>query len=123
MSMSIDNYVGQLGDLYNNANNTTASKLENSLSTDYAKASDEELMEVCKQFEAYFLEQVMKGMESIIPKSDEDEDSSMTQTVDFFKDTMYQELASKSTETQGLGLAQTLYESMKREYKIERYNL
>ena len=44
MSMSIDNYVGQLGDLYNNANNTTASKLENSLSTDYAKASDEELI-------------------------------------------------------------------------------
>ena len=118
MSISIDNYVGQLGDLYNNANNTTASKLENSLSTDYAKASDEELMEVCKQFEAYFLEQVMKGMESMIPKSDDDEDSSMTQTVDFFKDTMYQELASKSTETQGLGLAQTLYESMKREYKI-----
>ena len=54
----------------------------------------------------------------MIPKSDDDEDSSMTQTVDFFKDTMYQELASKSTETQGLGLAQTLYESMKREYKI-----
>ena len=43
--MSIDNYVGQLGDLYNNTNNTTASKLENSLSTDYSKASDEELMD------------------------------------------------------------------------------
>ena len=74
-------------------------------------------MDVCKQFEAYFLEQVFKGMESMIPKSDE-EDTSASKTVDYFKDTMIQELASQSTETQGLGLAQMLYESMKRDYQI-----
>ena len=74
-------------------------------------------MDVCKQFESYFLEQVMKGMESMIPKSD-DEDSSVSQTVDYFKDTMLQELASESTDSRSLGLAQTLYESMKREYDL-----
>ena len=99
-------------------NSTRQSDVEKTFKQKDKVQTDEEMMEACKQFEAYFLEQVMKGMESMIPKSDDDEDSSMTQTVDFFKDTMYQELASKSTETQGLGLAQTLYESMKREYKI-----
>lgn len=118
MSIAIDSYINQLGDLYGNTTNNTTSKLEDSLSNDYSKATDEELMEVCKQFESYLVEQVMKSMESMIPKDEDDEDSSMTQTVDFFKDTMYQELASQTTESQGLGLAQTLYESMKREYKI-----
>lgn len=117
MSLSIDNYASQLGDLYNTTNSESTSKIENSLSSDYANATDEELMDVCKQFESYFLEQVMKGMESMIPKSD-DEDSSVSQTVDYFKDSMVQEIASESTETQGLGLAQMLYESMKREYDV-----
>ncbi len=117
MSLSIDNYASQLGNVYGTANDSSASKLEDTLSGDYSKATDEELMDVCKQFESYFLEQVMKGMESMIPKSD-DEDSSMSQTVDFFKDTMIQELASESTQSQSLGLAQSLYESMKRQYDI-----
>ena len=39
--------------------------------------------------------------------------------VDFFKDSSLQELASTSTETQGLGLAQMLYEQMKRNYNME----
>ena len=117
MSLSIDNYASQLGDLYNTTNSTSSSKLDSTLSTDYSEATDEELMDVCKQFESYFLEQVMKGMESMIPKSD-DEDSSVSQTVDYFKDTMLQELASESTDSRSLGLAQTLYESMKREYDL-----
>lgn len=117
MSMSIDNYAAQFGDLYSKTDNTSASRLENTLSGDMSKATDEELMDVCKQFEAYFMEQVLKGMEKMIPKSDE-EDSSISQTVDYFKDTMLQEIANQSIETQGLGLAQTLYESMKRQYHL-----
>ena len=38
--------------------------------------------------------------------------------VDFFKDNALQELASTSTEKQGLGLAQMLYEQMKRNYNL-----
>ena len=118
MDMSIDSYVGGLTSLYDSTNNQTAAQLQNKISgTDYSGASDEELMEVCKEFEAYFLEQVFKGMEKMIPESDS-EDSTASKRVDFFKDTMIQQIASDSTQTQGLGLAQTLYESMKREYQI-----
>lgn len=117
MSLSIDNYMNQLNDVYNQVGNSSASKLEDKLSGSFESATDEELMDVCKQFEAYFMEQIIKGMEKMIPKND-DEDSSMSKTVDYFKETMIQEIASESTNTQGLGLAQTLYESMKRQYSI-----
>ena len=36
--------------------------------------------------------------------------------VDYYKDNMVQEIASMSTETGGLGLAQMLYEQMKINY-------
>lgn len=49
------------------ANNATASKLEDQLKTGYKNASDEELMSACKQFEAYFLEQMFKAMQKTIP--------------------------------------------------------
>lgn len=117
MSLSIDNYMNQLNDVYNQVGNSSASKLEDKLSGSFESATDEELMDVCKQFEAYFMEQIIKGMEKMIPKND-DEDSSMSKTVDYFKETMIQQIASESTNTQGLGLAQTLYESMKRQYSI-----
>ena len=38
--------------------------------------------------------------------------------VDYFKDNAIQDLAATSTEIQGLGLAQTLYEQMKRNYGL-----
>jgi peptidoglycan hydrolase FlgJ len=73
-------------------------------------ASDEELMEACKSFEAYLLEQVYKGMEKTVLKSEEEENDYLAQ----FGDMLYEEYAKDATEGQGLGLAQMLYESMKR---------
>lgn len=74
-----------------------------------SSATDEELMEACKSFEAYLLEQVFKGMEKTILKEEED-DPYLNQ----FGDKLYEEYAKSATEGQGLGLAQMLYESMKR---------
>lgn len=40
---------------YTNAANQTTSKLQDKLnSSDYSKATDDELMDACKQFESYF---------------------------------------------------------------------
>ena len=33
-------------------------KMKNTVSKDYSQATDDELLDVCKQFEAYFLEQI-----------------------------------------------------------------
>lgn len=73
-------------------------------------ATDEELMDACKSFESYLLEQVFKGMEKTVMKSDDEENDYMAQ----FGDTLYEEVAEDATESQGLGIAQLLYESMKR---------
>lgn len=72
-------------------------------------ASDEELMEVCKSFEAYLLEQVMKEMKKTV-HSDMDKNDYLEQ----FGDMLYEEYAEKATENEGLGLAQMLFEAMKR---------
>ena len=97
--------------------NLSTKKMQDTVSKDYSQASDEELLDVCKQFEAYFMEQVFKQMEKTIIK-DESSSGTSTALVDYFKDSALQELTKTSTETQGLGIAQMLYEQMKRNYGL-----
>ena len=97
--------------------NVSSKKMQDTVSKDYSKATDEELLDVCKQFEAYFMEQVFKQMEKTIIK-DESSSGQTTALVDYFKDSVLQELTKTSTETQGLGIAQMLYEQMKRNYEL-----
>lgn len=91
-------------------------KMKNTVSKDYSQATDDELLDVCKQFEAYFLEQIFKQMEKTIIK--DEENSSTSTLVDYFKDSAIAELATQSTQTQGLGIAEMLYEQMKRNYNL-----
>ena len=97
--------------------NQQSTATKNAVSGDYSNATDEELMDACKQFESYFLEQMFKEMEKTIPKN-EDSDQSTSSLVDYFKDNVVSKLASDSTETNSLGLAQTLYNQMKRNYDL-----
>ncbi len=115
--MSDINLLNGLNSTVSGTYSQSDSKLENTLENkDYSTASDEELMEACKSFEAYFLEQAFKGMEKMIPKSDENT-STGTSYVDMFKDNLYQEYAEKATERgDGIGIAKMLYEQMKRNY-------
>ncbi len=112
--------IGNISDLYSNVyktNNQSASKLEGKLEGDFTKATDEEMMDACKQFEAYFVEQMFKSMIDTIPKS-ENTTAYTSNLMDYYTDEMVQKLATDSTETGGLGLAQTLYEQMKRNYDL-----
>ena len=99
--------------------NTSADKQsETPDKTDYSKAQDEELLDACKQFESYLLEQVFKEMEKTVDCFKEEDSDPNSTLVDYFKDNTLQELASDSTEKQGLGIAQMLYEQMKRNYNL-----
>jgi len=106
-------------DYYANASNASADALENTLGKVGQKATEEELMNACKEFEAYFIEQMYKGMEKTIMKAEEDESSNANQYLNFFKD-MQTEAYAKATAEQGngIGLAQQLYEQMKRNYGL-----
>ena len=115
--MDISGLTSSYNDIYTSASNQSASKLEEQLGKDYSKVNDDELMDACKQFEAYFLEQMFKEMIKTIPKSEESDSNS--NMVDFFTDQMVQNIATESTEQNSLGLAQMLYEQMKRNYGLE----
>ncbi|GFI47970.1 hypothetical protein IMSAGC019_03296 [Lachnospiraceae bacterium] len=105
---------------YLQSQNTSASKLKESVDgKDYSQASDEELLDVCKQFESYFLEQIFKEMQKTVDCfKDEDGVNPNNNLVTYFRDEVIQDLAETSTEKQGLGLAQMMYEQMKQNYSL-----
>ena len=61
-----DSITGLSSKNYSDVYDSKAGSLTNKLTdTDYSKASDDELMSVCKDFESYFVEQVLKSMEKM----------------------------------------------------------
>ena len=72
-----------------NIKNNSIDKIEKKLSKDYASATEEELMSACKEFEAYFTEQIFKSMKKMIP--DSEESSSSSSNLDMFEDMLTQE--------------------------------
>ena len=131
--------IDNLNSIY--ANSTYTNQTTNSISsklnsTDFSKATDDELMEVCKDFESYFVEQMLKSMAKMSSvdgsNSDniyaslfgvtEDSDSGMNTLSSYFRDELMSSMADKVVENQsgkGLGIAQTLYEQMKRNYSVK----
>ena len=107
-------------DYYTQASNASTDALENTLGKVSKEATEAELMEACKEFEAYFIEQMYKGMERTIMKAeDESTDSTASQYMNYFSEMQTQEYAKAATEQNGgIGLAQQLYEQMKRNYGL-----
>jgi flagellar protein FlgJ len=67
-------------------------------------------MAACKEFETYLVEQVIKNTKSAML----DDEDSQGEYMKMFGDKLNQSYAEMITETANLGIAQMLYESMKR---------
>lgn len=94
----------------NSASSSKTSALESKLNSGtLTEATDGELLEACQEFEAYLIEQVMKQVKESISTDEEEENEYLS----YFGDMMVQEYAEILTEQGDLGIAQTLYESMK----------
>lgn len=109
--------MDSIGDIYssyytqNTQSGMQSAALENKLkNNDLSESTDEELMDACKEFEAYLVEQVMKQVKESVPKTDEEKNNKY---LDYFGDMMLQEYSSIISERGDLGIAQHLYESMK----------
>ncbi|MCR5507232.1 MAG: rod-binding protein [Lachnospiraceae bacterium] len=90
--------------------------LSKRLKTDMSDATDKELMDACKEFEAYFIEQVFKNMKkSMVPKSD-GIDGSTSMLKDYYEDELWSRYSKEAAGQTENGLAQMLYEQMKRNY-------
>ena len=77
------------------------------------KVKDEELMNACKQFEAYFIEQVFKEMKKSVNLT-QSEDPATKQLLSYYEDNLTGEYAKMAADQQENGLAQMLFEQMKR---------
>ncbi len=106
-------------DYYSQAANASTVALENTLGKVGTQTTEEELMSACKEFEAYFIEQIFKGMEKTIMKAEDDESNTTSQYKEYFGDMQIQAYAKAATEQgDGIGLASQLYEQMKRNYGL-----
>ena len=110
MAISIGNESLYLQSMQN-ASAAKAEKLSSSLSNiEKGTATDEELMAACKEFETYLVEQVIKNTKSAML----DDEDSQGEYMKMFGDKLNQSYAEMISETANLGIAQMLYESMKR---------
>lgn len=109
MGITIGNnsLLGAAASVYNNSD--TTNKLDSKLKSDLENATDEELMDACKSFESYFVEQLFKEMRKTVPQTEEE-----NEYMSYFGDMLYEKYAENVTEKGDLGIAQMLYESMKR---------
>ena len=82
---------------YNNINSYTGSSLQNKLDNMGTTEDSDKLMEVCKDFESYFVQKIIEESK----KSLQNEDEMLNQTY-----------ADAIVDGGGLGLAQQLYDSM-----------
>lgn len=113
----INNYTNYV----DSADNAAAAALKNKLNnTTQTEATDDELMDACKEFEAYLWEQVFKEMEKStkVFSDDEDGDAYASNMVDYFSDSLIQEISSQAVDQGANSLSQMLYEQMKRNYSV-----
>ncbi|MCR5000246.1 MAG: rod-binding protein [Lachnospiraceae bacterium] len=114
--------IGSISSMYLNNVKDSASRstdLADKLKNGMEGKSDEELMEACKEFEAYFTEQIFKNMrKSMVPASEEDS-GSMSTLKNYFEDELWKNYSSAAADQSNNGLAQMLYEQMKRNLGTE----
>lgn len=140
MSDIISNNLSGLNSLYTDSTtySSKTSSLENTLNnSDLSTADSDKLISVCKDFEEYFVEQMVKSMvkmasvdgssdaddySSLFGLSSDSDDSYLSSMSSYYGSQMVTKLTESlcdDTNGNGIGLAKTLYEQMKRNYNIQ----
>ena len=97
------------------AQSSNASLLQGTLGSVNGETSDEQLMEACKSFESYFVQQVLEETKKALVGKDEEEEGEYMQ---YFGDILTEQYANQITESGSIGLAKQLYESVKGTYNL-----
>lgn len=109
--MDVSNINGALSQMMTSAieseNQTT--EFEGILNKAMESNDDTELRDACREFEVYFMEQMLSEMRKTVPDTSFTEKS---QGHDIFEDMLYEEYAKESAKGRGVGIAQMLYEQL-----------
>lgn len=110
---SMYSYLTQTAE--NASGSASASALNSTISGISQDSSEEEMKQAIKDFESYFVEQILKNVQESLKS---DEDSSYSQMSEYFMGTVTEQLADKIVDQVGERITQTLYEQMCRNYSI-----
>ena len=105
--------ISSISTNYTVANANKSAEQSNSLQSSLKNISSDSSEEQLKDFEFYFVEQVIKQMKDTFT-SDDDEDSTMSQYKDLYMDQAIETVADEMVDQIGESYTQTLYEQMKR---------
>lgn len=117
MSISLDS----MASLVNNdaTTNYNANKIQSSLNNVSSDTTEDELLQVCKDFESYFVEEVIKEIKDNLTLKEDEKDSSLSTMTDYNMDIVIEKVADEVVDEVGTSFTQQLYEQMKRNYGIE----
>lgn len=93
----------------------TAGEVSGKIGSINENSTEAEMKQAIKDFESYFVEQILKNAWESLKT---DGDSSCSQMTDYFMGTVGEQLADKMVDQVGGRLTQTLYEQMCRNYSI-----
>ncbi len=110
----LSNYTDYMTD----ANRVATENLQKQLEESAKAKENEALFDACKQFEAYLWEQVYKEMEKTVDLFGDDYDGYASNMVNFFKDSVIQDISQQTASQGSNSLAQMLYEQAKRNYNL-----
>lgn len=102
----------------NTASSASASKASSSISGISENSSRQEIEDAVKEFEAYFMEQVIKQVKESMTSADEDEDSTMSQYKDLYMDTAISEISSQLVDQIGGTITDDFVDQIMRNYGI-----
>ena len=104
-----------------NANKSAeqSNSLQSSLKNISSDSSEEQLKGVIKDFESYFVEEVIKEVKKNLLPEDEEKDASLSTMTDYTMDFAVEKIADELIDQVGGNFTQSLYEQMKRNYNIE----
>lgn len=119
MSISMDGISSMLDTTMNSSAANNAASLKNSINGVSSESSEDELLQVCRDFTSYFVEEVLKEVKENMTSEDEDQDSSLQTLTDFHMDSTIELIADQVVDEVGESFTQQLYEQMKRNYNID----
>ncbi len=95
-------------------NSASAGAVNSSLGAVHEGSSEEEMKQAIKDFESYFVEQILKNVQESLK---DESDSANSQMTDFFMGKVNEQVADKIVDQVGGRMTQTLYEQMCRNLK------
>ena len=107
-------YISSLYNSYSqNVGSVSADTTASSLDGLSESSTEEQLMEACKSFESYFVQQLLEQAKKTLENEEE-----KGEYMQYFGDVLNETYAQAITDSGQVGLAQQLYDSVKENYHL-----